>query len=162
MPQIVEIPASLMVPEHRLWFVAPDPAWEHVVASGEVDFTNNSLESLILQGHHDHSTSEYKVHLRVGPWWEDVRVCVPQVAITGFRNTDADEDDEQEWIVRDLRWTTDGEGSNSGEVRIRLEFMVGLRGGASWLRRLGYHFHAAGRKMGAAGYAQPGPIKHKL
>ena len=69
----------------------------------------------------------YEVHLKVGPWWRDVQVCVPHVTIAGFKNTDADEDDQQEWIIRDLKWTTDGEGApNAGEVRIRLEFKVGF------------------------------------
>jgi hypothetical protein len=160
MAQIVEIPASLMVPEHRLRFKPADPAWEHVVASGEVNLADSSFEALVLQGEFDDSTSMYEVHLKVGPWWRDVQVCVPHVTIAGFKNTDADEDDQQEWIIRDLKWTTDGEGApNAGEVRIRLEFKVGLRGEASWLRWLGYHFTAAGRKLGVGGISQPGPIK---
>lgn len=160
MAEIVEIPASLMVPEHRLRFKPADPSWEHVVVSGEVDLYEPSTESLALQGFFDDSTSWYEVHLIVGPWWRDVQVCVPHVTINGFKNSDADEDDEQEWIIRNLKWTTDGEGApNPGEVRIRLEFQIGLRGEASWLQWLGYGFTAAGRKLGVGGITQPGPIK---
>lgn len=160
MAQIVEIPASLMVPEHRLHFKPGDPAWDHVVASGEVDLLQPSSSSLELQGLFDDDTSMYEVHLKVGPWWRDVQVCVPYVTINGFKNTNADEDDEQEWLIRDLKWATDGEGApNPGEVRIRLEFKVGLRGEASWLQWLGYHFTAAGRRLGVGGVSQPGPIK---
>ena len=132
MAEIVEIPASLMVPEHRLRFKPADPAWEHVVVSGEVNLLKPSAENGVLQGHVDNSTSWYEVHLKVGPWWRDVQVCVPHVTINGFMNSDADEDNEQEWIIRSLKWTTDGEGApNPGEIRIRLEFEVGLRGESS-------------------------------
>jgi hypothetical protein len=159
MAQIVEIPSSLMVPEHRLAFKPAAPAWDHVVVSGEVDIESSSSEALALQGEFDDSSSTYEVHLIVGPWWRDVRVCVPSVTINGFNNTDADDDDQQLWIIRDLKWTTDGEGApNPDEVRIRLEFMVDLRGESSWLRRFGYHFTAAGRKLGVGGISQPGPI----
>lgn len=162
MAQIVEIPAFLMVPEHRHSFKPQAPSWDHVVASGEVDFTQplDVDEGFVVQGHHDDSTSFYEVHLKVGPWWRDVQVCVPHVTINGFMNTDADEDDEQEWIIKDLKWATDGEGApNPGEVRIRLEFVVGLRGERSWLRWLGYSFTAAGRRLGVGGISEPGPIK---
>ena len=134
--------------------------WDHVVVSGEVDLKDSSIEAQTLGGEFDNSTSTYEVHLIVGPWWKDVRVCVPCVTINGFNNTDADEDDQQLWVIRDLKWTTDGEGAPiPGEVRIRLEFMVELRGKSSWLRRFGYHFTAAGRKLGGGGISQPGPIK---
>jgi hypothetical protein len=160
MPVIVEIPFALMAPEHRLRFKPAEPDWEHVVVSGEVDLMTVTFQSLTLQGDFDDSTSWYEVHLKVGPWWRDVRVCVPHVTINGFRNTDADEDDEQEWVIRNLKWTTDGEGApNPGEVRIRLEFQIGLRGEASWLQWLGYGFTAAGRLLGVGGVTQPGPIK---
>ena len=160
MAQIIEIPPSLMVPEHRLLFKPAEPAWDHVVVSGEVDLVTSSDESFALQGASDDDTAMYEVHLKVGPWWQDVRVCVPHVTINGFKNTNADEDDEQEWIIRDLKWTTDGEGApNPGEVRIRLEFNVGLRGESSFLRWLGYGFTAAGRKLGVGGIFEPGPVK---
>jgi len=160
MPEIVEIPENLMVPEHRHAFRPQSPSWDHVVVSGEVDLDTFSVESVALQGHEDDVTSMYEVHLKVGPWWKDVRVCVPQVSIDGFHNNDADEDDEQEWIVRDLQWTTDGEGApNPGEVRIRLEFKIGLRGESSFLKWIGYGFTAAGRELGEGGVGSPGPIQ---
>ena len=160
MPSIVEIPANLMVPEHRHAFKPASPSWDHVVVSGEVDLDNSSAEAVALQGHSDDDTSFYEVHLKVGPWWRDVQTCVPQVSIDGYLNHDADEDDQQSWIIRNLKWTTDGEGApNVGEVRIRLEFEVGLRGEATWLRGLGYGFTAAGRRLGVGGVGQPGPIK---
>lgn len=159
MPNVVEMPASSLVPEHRHAFRVDSPSWDHVMVSGEVNVADSIVEYTTVQGHDDDITSEYEVHLKVGPWWRDVQVCVPHVVISGFKNTDADEDDEQEWIVRDLKWTTDGEGApNPGEVRIRLEFKVGLRGEASWLQRLGYEFMAAGRNLGVGGVAVPGPI----
>lgn len=166
MPQIIEIPPSLMVPEHRHSFKPVEPAWEHVVASGEVNLKDGAqtddaiLTAAALQGHEDDETSWYEVHLKVGPWWRDVRVCVPQVTINGFANSNADEDDEQEWIIRNLKWATDGEDApNPGEVRIRLEFEIGLRGEYSYLNWLGYSFMAAGRRLGAGGLTKPGPIK---
>jgi len=160
MPTVIEIPANRMVAEHRHAFKPQSPSWEHVVASGEVDLDNASPEAIALQGHSDDETSYYEVHMIVGPWWRDVQVCVPHVVLSGFLNEDADEDDEQAWIARQVKWTTDGEGApNPGEVRIRLEFTVGLRGEASWLRWISYNFTAAGRRLGVGGVKEPGPIK---
>lgn len=161
MPTIIEVPASMMVPEHRHAFKVASPSWDHAMVSGEVNFSDIHTDAFwAVQGHEDDVTSMYEVHLKVGPWWKDVKVCVPTVNINGFKNLDADEDDEQEWIIRDLKWTTDGEGApHAGEVRIRLEFQVGLRGENSWLQWLGYHFMAAGRSLGTGGVGSPGPIK---
>jgi hypothetical protein len=64
-----------------------------------------------VEGTDDDTLTEYEMHLIVGPWWRDVKVWVPFVTITGHLNTDSDEDDQQMWIVRDLKWTTDGEGA---------------------------------------------------
>jgi hypothetical protein len=157
MPTVIEVPASLMAAEHRHAFRPASPAWDHAVVSGEVDFVNSA--PLAVEGVDDDTLTEYEIHLKVGPWWRDVRVCVPFVTINGHLNTNADEDDEQQWIIRGLKWTTDGEGAPQGEVRIRLEFKVGLQGEHSWLRQIGYYFTAAGRELGVGGITQPGPIK---
>jgi hypothetical protein len=158
MPIIVEVPAANVAPEFRHAFRAQSPAWDHAVVSGEVDFVN--IAPIAVRGTDDDVMDEYEIHVRVGPWWRDVRVCVPFVTINGFLNTNADEDDQQAWIIRDLKWATDGEGApNPGGVRIRLEFKVGLQGEYSWLRQLGYYFTAAGRRLGVGGIGEPGPIK---
>jgi hypothetical protein len=158
MPAVIEVPAAWMVPEHRLAFKPQSPAWDHAVVSGEVNFIDTA--PIGVEGTDDDTLTEYEIHLIVGPWWRDVKVCVPFVTITGFLNTDSDDDDQQMWIIRNLKWTTDGEGApNAGEVRIRLEFTVGLQGESSWLRWLGYYFTAAGRKLGKGGINAPGPIK---
>jgi hypothetical protein len=158
MPVVIEVPAANMAPEHRLAFKPQSPAWFHAVVSGEVDFIN--IAPIAVEGTDDDALADYEIHLIVGPWWRDVKVCVPFVTITGFLNTNSDEDDQQMWIIRDLKWTTDGEGApNPGEVRIRLEFTVGLQGENSWLRRLGYYLTAAGRLLGKGGINEPGPVK---
>jgi hypothetical protein len=158
MPTVIEVPANLIAPEHRLAFKPASPSWDHAVVSGEVDFVNSA--PLSVEGETDDDLTEYEIHMVVGPWWRDVQVCVPSVTIAGHLNTNSDEDDQQMWIVRDLKWTTDGEGApNPGEVRIRLEFKVGLQGEHSWLRQLSYYFTAAGRQLGLGGITKPGPIK---
>ena len=44
---------------------------------------------------------------------------VPQVSVTWYDNTDADEDDEQAWSVRDLTWdAVSGTGVYAAEERI--------------------------------------------
>jgi hypothetical protein len=96
MAQVVEIPASLMAPEHRLRFKPVDPSWEHVIVSGEVNSSDPEISN-VVQGEYNDNTSWYEVHLKAGPWWRDVQVCVPYVTINGFYNRFADEDDEQEW-----------------------------------------------------------------
>ena len=158
MPTIIEVPAGNIAPEFRHSFRAADPAWDHAVVSGEVDFVN--IAPIAVEGIDDDNLEEYEIHMKVGPWWRDVRVCVPSVTINGYLNTNSDEDDQQQWIIRNLKWATDGEGApHPGEVRIRLEFKVGLQGEYSWLRQLGYSFTAAGRALGVGGIQAPGPIQ---
>ena len=159
MPEVIEVPAGKMAAEHRHAFRPNTPKWDHVVVSGEADLLGLSPAA---KGAIDNDALllEYEIHLKVGPWWKDVSVCVPFVTITGYQNKDSDDDDEQAWYITSLKWTTDGEGApNPGEVRIRLEFVVGVRGSHSWLTRIGYYFTAAGRELGVGGIEKPGPIK---
>ena len=90
MPTVIEVPGNLVAPEHRLAFQPANPSWDHAVVSGEVDFVNSA--PLAVEGVNDDDLTEYEIHLVVGPWWRDVRVCVPFVAIAGrpIRTTDDD------------------------------------------------------------------------
>jgi hypothetical protein len=70
MPVVIEVPAANMAPEHRLAFKPADPAWDHAVVSGEVDFIN--IAPIAVEGTDDDTLTEYEIHLIVGPWWRDV------------------------------------------------------------------------------------------
>ena len=65
------------------------------------------------------------MRLLVGPFWQNVEAVVPSVTINGFWNSNADEDDEQKWEIKDLTWDTVNEfGPNQDELRIRLNCKV--------------------------------------
>jgi hypothetical protein len=87
---------------------------------------------------------------------------VPKVTIDGFRNTNADEDDQQKWEIKDLSWDTVGElGPANDELRIRLRANVLVRGQASQVIRLGYYLLARGRRLGQGGLGTPGPVRQQ-
>src|SRR5262245_7805929 len=142
--------------EHRLEFHAKDPVGPHVVFSGFAD----CLEVL---GKSDDADEDYEVHLVIGPFWtsDDPQTVVPYVTIVGFSNTDADEDDSQNWSLHGLRWTTDKKGAPPGSARIRLEFTINVRGEHSNVYRLEYHVTARGRSKLPQGLGSPGPVLGK-
>lgn len=158
---IVEPPAQAYEPEHRYQFRAQSPAGPHVVVQGSVDTFLNAVG--LLQGNPDDGQdNEYEVRLLVGPFWRDVQAVVPKVTIDGFRNTNADEDDQQKWEIKDLSWDTVGElGPANDELRIRLRANVLVRGQASQVIRLGYYLLARGRRLGQGGLGTPGPVRQQ-
>ncbi|HKZ04235.1 MAG TPA: hypothetical protein VJU81_02090 [Methylomirabilota bacterium] len=155
MATIKEVQASMHEPEHRIRFRPQDPAWEFVTVSGHV-----SINELQVWGTDDDVWDEYEVHMWIGPWWKGVSNVVPSVSIDHYDNPNADEDDWQGFYIKNLVWATDGQGAPSGsnEVRVRLEFIVGIRGENGYIRGLGYRATMAGRRLGEGGVNEPGPV----
>ena len=155
MAAIKEVPTSMHDPEHRIWFRPEAPSWDFVTVSGHAEV--NSLE---IWGTADDVWEEYEVHIWIGPWWKDVRNVVPSISVDAFDNPNADEDDWQGYRIKNLVWATDGEGAPAGsnEVRVRLEFLFGIRGENSYLRSFGYRATIAGRGLGEGGLNEPGPV----
>ena len=136
--------------EHRMSFRPASPDWIFVVFSGSVG------GSLMLGGEKDDAYTHNEMEIIVGPWWRDVQSVVPFVAMTGFDNADADDDDEQGWSIEHLTWdTVGGTGPNVDEERIRLKFWVDLKGENSRLTRISYTVTAAGRELGSGGIDAP-------
>ena len=136
--------------EHRHQFEAKAPSWVHVVASGSAPLS-------LTIGTSDEFWEEYDVHLVVGPWWRDVQVVVPFVTMNGFHQNDWDEVDQAGWVIRDLSWDTVGgnQAPHLDEERIRLKFVVSVKGEGSFVMRIGYYFTAAGRRLGVEGLDSP-------
>jgi hypothetical protein len=152
---ILEPPASAFEAEHRGFFQPETEAHVGVVVQGSVNTAGS------LKGNEDDNVVEdYDVRLLVGPFWGDVKNVVPKVTIDGFRSTSPDEDDFMWWEVSGLSWDTVGEqGPNQDELRIRLKFRVDVQGEHAQVIRLGYYLLASGRRLGAGGLNQPGPVK---
>ena len=136
--------------EHRYQFEAKSPAGPHVVVSG-------NTWGLGTLGTNDDTFEDYEVRLIVGPWWKDVQNVVPFVTINGFMNDDWDEVDAAGWEVTDLTWDTVGgdQAPHLDEERIRLKFILRVRGEGSAVIRTAYHFFARGRQLGAEGLGSP-------
>lgn len=155
-PPTIAPDASNYEPEYRYQFEAQNPPGPHVVAQGSVNVKGSVLQGVAL----DELIKTYEILLLVGPYWEDVESVVPKVTIDGFMNTNADEDDEQRWEIDNLSWdTVGGFGPNKDEKRIRLKFDLAIQGEESRIIRLGYYLIARGRRLGAGGLNQPGPVK---
>jgi hypothetical protein len=149
-----EPPPAAYEPEHRYQFEAGSPSGPHVVVSGSVNMHG------ALTGNEDEETANnYDVDLLVGPWWRNVQSVVPSVTITGYSNSNPDEDDYQAWYISALTWdTVGGTGPNVDEERIRLNFKVQIRGEHSGVGRIAYYLFARGRQLGLAGLNAPGPV----
>ena len=139
--------------EHRLLFEPKAPSWQHVMLSGSL------IPASSLKGTNDDTYENYDVRLVVGPWWKHLQVVVPFVTINGFLQTDWDEVDEAGWTVRELTWDTVGgpPGPNQDEERVRLKFILGVKGVRSYVTNIAYHLTAAGRRLGDGGVGSPAP-----
>jgi hypothetical protein len=142
--------------EHRLQFRASTTAGDeplvHVVFSGSVG------EFLLVVGGDDDDIDRVQdVELIVGPSWSagSVRQVVPYVSIGRFHNSNADEDDEQAWEIRDLTWDTVPGPAAATEERIRLKFILTFRGVASMVSRFNYYVTASGLQLGQRGLDFP-------
>ena len=143
--------------EYRgLYQPVPD-AHQGAIVQGSVSFVGS------LKGDEDDSLEKiYDVRLMVGPYWRDVQSVVPKVTIDGFRSINPDEDDIMDWRIRNLHWDTVGElGPNQDELRIRLRFEVFVQGEHAQVVTIGYFLLASGRRLGAGGLNQPGPVKQQ-
>jgi hypothetical protein len=141
--------------EYRYRFDAKSPAGPHVVVQGSIN-----TEGLMVGNSFEEIDNEYELHLVVGPFWRDVKSVVPSVTVNGFWNSNADEDDEEKWEVKDLTWdAVSGTGPNVDEERVRLKFTVLLRGENSKITRIGYYLFARGRQLGTSGLNAPSPVK---
>ena len=138
--------------EHRHQFEAKSPSGPHVVVSG-------SLRPIDIIGTNDDTYEEYEVNMVVGPWWRDVQTCVPTVTVNGFQQQDWDEVDEAGWIVHDLKWDTVGgpTGPNVNHERIRLKFILRVKGERSSVTAISYYFIARGRRLSVGGLFNPDP-----
>jgi hypothetical protein len=140
--------------EHRYSFETKDPSGPHVVFSGNVDVGAN------LHGdpQDDDQWELHNVILTVGPWWLflDPKDVVPSVTVSGYQNTNSDEDDQQGWRVEELTVDTiGGDGIHADEERIRLKFNVWVKGQNSNVIRLSYFVFARGRALGKQGLNSP-------
>ena len=139
--------------EHRFQFAAKSPAGPHVVLSGAVEISG-------ALGKEDEFSTEYEMRIVVGPWWSDIASVVPFVTIAAFHNDDWDEVNEAGWAVSNLEWDTIG-GPDSpapDEERIRLKFLLNVKGVGSSVYRISYQLTARGRMLGVGGLNSPGPV----
>lgn len=153
MPTYVKPEPSQYEAEYRYQFQARTPRGPHVIVQGSV-ITD-------LRGHSDDDNSEYVVELLVGPFWKrSIEAVVPSVTINGFWNSNADEDDQQLWEIKNLTWDSVNEfGKTKDEFRVRLTFTVLVRGEESHIIRLGYYLVASGVELGDGGLNAPEPVK---
>jgi hypothetical protein len=152
---IIEPEPNKFEAEYRYRFDAKSPSGPHVVVQGNVN-----TEELMIGNEFEEVDNEYELHLVVGPFWKSVNAVVPSVTVNGFWNSNADEDDEQKWEIKDLTWdAVSGTGPNIDEERVRLKFTVLLRGENSKITRIGYYLIARGRQLGKGGLDQPSPVK---
>ncbi len=143
-------------PEYRLQFPKSGEQEVHVAASGSVDCYPEKANR--LAGVTD-SGSEYDVRLIVGPYWNDITAVVPKVTIDGVLQHNADEDDKQAFVIRDLSWDSVGEqGPKRNLLRIRLKFTVAVWGEESYVNRLGYAIFARGMRRDELSIDEPGPV----
>jgi hypothetical protein len=148
---IVEPADNAYEKEWRLKFDAKDPSGPHVVVSGNVNIAQ------LANGTSDEHFEEYLVHLVVGPYWKSVNQVVPLVTVSGFENTNADEDDEEAWWITDLTWDAQSgpPGPNVDEERIRLKFKISVKGENSHVLGVAYQLTARGRELGHQGLNSP-------
>lgn len=157
---IYEPAANAYEAEYRHCFEAKSPTigtkFPHVIVQG-------SVCGIPLMGNEDEEKdNQYDVRLLVGPYWKNVEAVVPSVTIDGFWNSNADQDDQQKWEIKELKWDTVNEfGPNNDELRIRLKFKVLVRGEESHVFRFGYYLIAMGRQLGDGGLNIPGPVKEQ-
>lgn len=142
--------------EHRYRFEAKTPAGPHVVFSGNVDVGSNLHGD--LEDEDDENYEFHEVILTVGPWWSslDPKDVVPSVAVSGYDNSDSDDDDQQGHRIEQLTVdTVGGSGIQADEERIRLHFQVWVKGQSSHVTRLAYFVFARGRLLGKGGLGSP-------
>jgi hypothetical protein len=146
--------------EWRLHFDSQSPSGVIVVVSGFVNIRDDAVH-----GTSDDSFEDYEVRLIVGPWLKGVRMVVPHVTVGFFENTNADEDDEQGWMLGSsagsgsgfLKWDAVGgpPGPHQDEERIRLIFDTRLKGENSYIRGFTYYLTAIARELGEQGMNSP-------
>jgi hypothetical protein len=145
--------------EHRLQFLAPTSAGGdpilHVVFSGSVGAFSTTRSS-------DSADTHWNVVMVVGPFWAPggVKQVVPHVSVGRYQNTNADEDDEQAWEILGLTWDTVNVPTTKNlfttlEDRIRLKFMLNVRGVETAVQRFNYYAVASGLQLGQRGLDFP-------
>jgi hypothetical protein len=78
------------------------------------------------------------------------------VTVSGYDNSDSDDDDQQGWKIEQLTvGTIGGSGVHANEERIRLHFNVLVKGQSSHVTRLAYFVFARGRVLGSGGLESP-------
>ena len=154
---IIEPPAADYEAEHRGLYRPLPEAHIGAIVQGSVEF-----HGLLAGGPQDSAEQVYEVRLLVGPCWRDVQNVVPKVTVDGVRNGNTNEGGITDWRVRNLSWDTVGECGPSGdESRIRLRFELCVQREHSQIVNLGYYLMANGRRLGAGGLNEPGPVRRQ-
>jgi hypothetical protein len=88
----------------------------------------------------DHPVNS-EIEVIVGPRWREVKQCSPVVAPRAYWNSNADEDDQQQWIISPCGWEVVDTG---GGKRIRPKFTMTQLGEKTKFYGIAYQVTATG------------------
>lgn len=93
----------------------------------------------IIGNSDDDITELYAVSLDIGPYWRKLTGAVPQVSISGFYNSDSDEDDVQKWRIRGVNWKRYSVSfAGQKATGLRITFILEVNGESSKITKLAY------------------------
>jgi hypothetical protein len=114
-----------------------------VVFSGSATLNNHDRLALwdLAKAADEDVDVTFDVEIIVGPTWRDVKQCSPMIAPRSYQNTNADEDDQQQWVISPCSWE---EAEMGVGKRIRLKFAMHQRGEETSFNGIAYQVTATG------------------
>lgn len=131
---------SHLAPEYRFLYTSGTGNSQIVHISGVI-----KCDPKELIGHEkDQNTQDYLVVVNVGPWFSKIQEVIPNISVSGFENTNSDEDNFQRWLTPGISFKIVNVGPNS-DKQIQLHISAHVKGQYSCITHFSYQLVVKGQ-----------------